>query len=387
MKNNSHSERALRALRITLCLGFACVLLYSFQSREDFFSIAFSALLLSGASLFIGGILGFLFGIPKTLQPERDDTKNTDGSNEAQTNTDYRPNTNLEQVSDWLTKMLLGVGLTQLVLIPDHLRRIGRSIAPALGQSDAAPVMAVAVLIFFASVGFLIGFLWTRLHLATALLQADLDRLENQIEQAGTKIDQFERQAQRDANALLLTASQLAPDANAENVSQDRLNEAIASASSSVRTQVFTQAWQTRRKNWRSEKTKALMERAIPVFDALVKSDVEKKYHHNFGQLGYAYKDKLTPDYEKAIENLSEAIRIRGSARNNGFGLYDFCRAICYINIDPNFLEGKPSSEEDRGKVLRDLRSAASAGMQSVFKRDRELTRWLELNQIGPEFG
>ena len=46
-----------------------------------------------------GGAIGFLFGIPKILQLE----------NPAATVTAYRqqPNTNLEQISDWLTKLLL----------------------------------------------------------------------------------------------------------------------------------------------------------------------------------------------------------------------------------------------------------------------------------------
>jgi len=36
----------------------------------------------------------------------------------------YSGNTNLEQISDWLTKILVGVGLTQLREIPGQVQRL-----------------------------------------------------------------------------------------------------------------------------------------------------------------------------------------------------------------------------------------------------------------------
>ncbi len=41
------------------------------------------------------------------------------GKNHSHSNkVNYRSNTNLEQISDWLTKILVGVGLTQQTFFP-----------------------------------------------------------------------------------------------------------------------------------------------------------------------------------------------------------------------------------------------------------------------------
>jgi hypothetical protein len=55
-----------------------------------------------------GGLVGFLFGIPVRWTQERAEAE---GSG---TELPYRGNTSLEQISDWLVKILVGVGLAQL---------------------------------------------------------------------------------------------------------------------------------------------------------------------------------------------------------------------------------------------------------------------------------
>ncbi len=52
----------------------------------------------------------------------------------------YGANTNLEQVSDWLTKLLLGAGLTQLILVPSGLQRLGVISCPLGWEEDQEPV-------------------------------------------------------------------------------------------------------------------------------------------------------------------------------------------------------------------------------------------------------
>ena len=87
-------------------LGWACVggvvaiLLFGFESHSfgQYLAITGTALLISSASMVIGALAGFLFGIPRTL--EGDDEGHKSG-------TRYRANTNLEQISDWLTKTSL----------------------------------------------------------------------------------------------------------------------------------------------------------------------------------------------------------------------------------------------------------------------------------------
>ncbi|MFO0126287.1 MAG: hypothetical protein ACK54J_03520, partial [Pseudanabaena sp.] len=69
----------------------------------------------SGASFVLGFLIGFLFGVPRTV--ESNDPTLTKNSQ-----TRVHANTNLEQISDWLTKILVGVGLTQIMPILSFLK-------------------------------------------------------------------------------------------------------------------------------------------------------------------------------------------------------------------------------------------------------------------------
>jgi hypothetical protein len=95
------------------------------------------------------------------------------------------------------------------------------------------------------------------------------------------------------------------------------------------------------------------MERTIPIFEALVKSDEGREFHMNFGQLGFALKDKREPDWKGAEIALTNAIGIRGSWRQNNFAMYEFNRALCLIELEKK--EG--STESSRLSILNDLRA------------------------------
>lgn len=127
-----------------------------------------------------GGLLGFLFGIPKLLTSgaaaDPDDRSATSTAG-------YAPNTNLEQVSDWLTKILLGAGLTQIGSLPHRLRQLGDALAPAVGGGSGAAGFAASLAVYFTILGFLAGWLLTRLLLARALSAADRQTLADSVNQ------------------------------------------------------------------------------------------------------------------------------------------------------------------------------------------------------------
>ena len=78
----------------------------------------FGLLIISSLStLLIGVFFGFLFGIPK-LNKSYNPTDNYEKTNK------YNPNTNLEEISDWLTKIIVGISLTQLTKIPKYVGSI-----------------------------------------------------------------------------------------------------------------------------------------------------------------------------------------------------------------------------------------------------------------------
>jgi hypothetical protein len=80
------------------------------------------------------------------------------------------PNTNLAEISDWLTKLLLGAGLVSLThlgkplseLIDNVARGLGGA-TPAGGITESAVVVAGTILITYVALGFLGGYLTTTL--------------------------------------------------------------------------------------------------------------------------------------------------------------------------------------------------------------------------------
>ncbi|HVR46065.1 MAG TPA: tetratricopeptide repeat protein [Candidatus Binatia bacterium] len=114
--------------------------------------------------LFIAGLLvGFLFGIPKVASAAADG---------AQQHPLLTPNTNLEQISDWLTKIIVGLGLVELYKIPSAISQFVGATSPAYHSSSAAA--ALAVTIYFPILGFTSGFLITRLYLSGLIARADI---------------------------------------------------------------------------------------------------------------------------------------------------------------------------------------------------------------------
>ena len=158
------------------------------------------AMLWSGACSMVGATIGFLFGIPRTLQGDQSMQRGTrvqsehinveGGQKEINSNAlgaslrptipasngdDYhlRVNTNLEQISDWLTKILVGVGLTQLNKVPGQMTIAASFIAKGMGDDQAHRTLVVAMLIYFPVLGFLSGYLCTRLFLQPAFRRWD----------------------------------------------------------------------------------------------------------------------------------------------------------------------------------------------------------------------
>lgn len=133
-------------------------------------------LLISMATLLVGGILGFLFAIPKlnrAYDPREDYSRSTK----------YQPNTNLEDVSDWLTKIIIGIGLTQLTQIPGHLQNIADNILNRVDCSrmncDFAQPALIATILYFLIAGFITGYFYTRLYLPNLFSIMEENRIKD----------------------------------------------------------------------------------------------------------------------------------------------------------------------------------------------------------------
>jgi hypothetical protein len=377
-KNDLRLHRGWRfTLTVALIVGFVVVWVYGRGQPQFNIGIAF---LLAGGCVMLGGLLGFLFGIPRALQRERPEAAGQNAQKDESANRPaYRANTNLEEVSDWLTKILVGVGLTQLNAIPGKVVSFGAYFGAPLGaDAVTGERFAAAVLPYFSVTGFLLGYLWTRLFLGSALARADEDAL-TRVER---KLDAAQLQAQADATALALVGQQLQPRGGAAPpVSLEQLKKAITKASDTVRVQIFYQSESIRRENWRATTTKPLMERTIPIFESLIEADVEKQYHRNYGQFGYVLKDQRTPDWQKAEAALTTAIQMRGDVGVEGFPLYEFNRAVCRIMGDPEFTVGTASKPAVQANVRADLKVAEEYGLGEMIEQTPEIVRWVALNR------
>jgi hypothetical protein len=180
--------------------------------------------------------------------------------------------------------------------------------------------------------------------------------------------------------ALLLCHRQLFGDNGADNVDVARLNAAVLRASRQVRFAIFNMAQDVRRESWALDKHR--MERTIPVFEALGRAD--PKWHAPLGNLGYALKDKLVPEWQRALEYLTRAVELRGDRVEEGV-FYQYSRALCLISLDERFAARKAADPASRGTVVEALRHARrelDADWEGIMANPdaADIRSWLELN-------
>lgn len=138
----------------------------------------------------IGFLVGFVFGIPKIATQTTDVTTSQPNRRRL-----LLPNTNLDQISDWLTKTIVGLGLVELNKIPGSIQTLASYLATLLGTGALSNGYCTAIVIEFPVVGFVGGYLVTRLVIS---------RLLGDVERAlATSPD--DQDQLRNATTLLLT--------------------------------------------------------------------------------------------------------------------------------------------------------------------------------------
>lgn len=150
--------------------------------------------LLALAAAMVGSMTGFLFGLPRSARTDvitRDPNAQPSDSQRIAVESrasGYRANTNLEDISDWLTKILVGVGLTQLTSLPTGFASLVEAAKGALGVGSDAGAIAGSVLVGYVLIGFLSTYLWARTRLGLALRLADVDPTER-LKQVQASVD------------------------------------------------------------------------------------------------------------------------------------------------------------------------------------------------------
>jgi len=181
---NAEMSDHVRAFLIIFMLGnlvwMAFVSLSLLPNWLDIARVLGTSGLLSGAALICGGLLGFVFGIPRVLTSSsptvvvsRQDAPNAQQAGQPQpvaqqpgaqvppaqqnpvkATPTVAANTNLEQISDWLTKVLVGIGLTQIEKLDVLLVKVSDKLAPSLSPLPNGGIIAISIVAAFGVAGF-----------------------------------------------------------------------------------------------------------------------------------------------------------------------------------------------------------------------------------------
>ena len=149
----------LWSIPIVCGLGIGVILIYTSQVPTGVrWTVFGTAVAISGSAYFTGGLVGFLFGVPRTVEVPRA----AQGSAPPKTVTQYRGNTNLEQVSDWLTKIIVGIGLVQIGHFIPVMSKFAESMKAPLGGLPSSAAFGLGLALFYALLGFFYFYFWSR---------------------------------------------------------------------------------------------------------------------------------------------------------------------------------------------------------------------------------
>ena len=171
-----HTTAWLVLLALGMLLGgTAWIWIYAFNTPGSHWSYVAVGMLTALAAVLVGFFTGFLIGVPRVVS-----------SGQARLSKDtFSPSTNLAEISDWLTKLLLGAGLVSLSRLGGPIGRLIDDVAGGLHGATSDPaiiqgakVTAGAIMIAFAVLGLLVGYIVT----STWYEQ----RLQNMLSRDGT---------------------------------------------------------------------------------------------------------------------------------------------------------------------------------------------------------
>jgi hypothetical protein len=208
------------------------------------------------------------------------------------------------------------------------------------------------------------------------VLSKTLSEVIKKQEEMESKLDAHAQQDAKNARALSLVERQLGGVDTPEIPSQE-LEGAVREASPAIQLFIGRSARDVRHRNW--ETNKALMERSIPVFEALLAQPAGARDHRLLAQLAYAHKDKRGPDIARALELLNAAIGSRDQLGEEGYPYYEFNRAICNIELYNKGEFGSSNAQDLENKIVGDLKAANEyEGMAEIIRKTSATAEWLK---------
>jgi len=227
---------------VVLLFGLGAVKLQAYGSFDIW------ALLAAFGALVAGGALGLLFGLPtvrrveisqttisssanaEAIKPDDVAEKRQSSSAPSDTQLGHAESTNLEQVADWLTKIIIGLTLTQYAKWEQSFARLSFDLTSRLlgaeqtcekgcnGQMfpPGSTIPGGFLLVFFSVLWFLISYLWMRGYF---ILEMEIAR-RNALDAAARQRREEWQEEQRKA---ALSRADVAE--NEAKAAQERLNK------------------------------------------------------------------------------------------------------------------------------------------------------------------
>ena len=132
-----------------------------------------SGVMLGSASLVCGAMIGFLFHIPRvSSRPQTGAAHGEPGpiaQNDGAAGIRASETSNLQKVADWLTNIIVGIGLVELKAMPGHLKSFGEFLGPLMGTEVHSKLSAILILLYALALGFFVGYLFSRLFVDPAV--------------------------------------------------------------------------------------------------------------------------------------------------------------------------------------------------------------------------
>jgi hypothetical protein len=163
-------------LYMGLFLGLVPVVGYPIFIPEIGGRIIFIGLLLALASFIACFFTGTLFGMPK--RNNKNGAKN-----------DYALNNGLIEISDWLTKIIVGLVLINLKEIPSYFISLGEYVSISTKyKGELLNIYTIGIVIYFGFLGLYIGYNYMRLVLSNKYKKADDRLIRKALEEEKEKV-------------------------------------------------------------------------------------------------------------------------------------------------------------------------------------------------------
>lgn len=216
----------LLTLYMGLFLGFVPVIGFPITIPKMGVQILFIGIILGLASFICSFFTGTLFGMPK-----RNNIKESD----------YALNNSLVEISEWLTKIIVGLGLVNLKEIPSFLISIGEYIKVSTKyDGQLINVYSISIVVYFGFLGLYIGYNYMRLVLSNKYKNADDNLLEKKLEIARTEALEAKIENEQKGKEIIKIQSEIQDKVLLTKTLMNKVNEPLMFENTLENTNGFT---------------------------------------------------------------------------------------------------------------------------------------------------